>query len=154
MKKFLIAALTWANLKFDKDALESAEEGNINLSEETFTALEEKFENAKGLEDKASKADELKTELDAAKSELEAKETELADAKKDLDAKAEELTKANADLEAANARVKELEEAAGIDGTGTGKKKEEQKTNADADIINPDAAHNKFIQETLAKAGM
>jgi hypothetical protein len=153
MKKFWISALEFAGIKFDKDAAEASEE--VNVSEENLEKIQASLAEAKGYKEKhetaAADVTRLEAELKTAQDALAAAK---AQAKTDLEAKEAELTKANADLEAANARVKELEEAAGEDGTPAGKKKEEQKTNADADIINPDAAHNKFIQETLAKAGI
>jgi chromosome segregation ATPase len=145
MKKFWISALEFAGIEFDKAEAEASEE--INVSDENKAKIQSALDEAKGFKEKHETAAADVTRLEAElKTAQDALETAKADAKKDLDAKAEELTKANADLEAANARVAELEEAAGIDGTGAGKKKEDESEAGVPSWVDPDADHYKSLR--------
>jgi hypothetical protein len=145
MKKFWISALEFAGIKFDKDAAEASEE--VKVSEENLEKIQASLSEAKGYKEKYDTASADVTRLEAElKTAQDALDSAKADAKKDLDAKAEELTKANADLETANARVKELEEAAGIDGTGAGKKKEEESEAGVPAWVDPNADHYKSLR--------
>ncbi len=145
MKKFWISALEFAGVKFDKDAAEASEE--VKVSEENLEKIQASLDEAKGFKDKYETASADVTRLEAElKTAQDALATAKADAKKDLEAKAEELTKANADLETATARVAELEDAAGIDPTGSGKKEEEETEAGVPSWVDPNADHYKQLR--------
>jgi hypothetical protein len=143
MKKVFVSVLEYCGISFDKAAIEAADK--IEVSEENMATINEKLAEAKG----------FKEQLEASMSDLEKVKGELTTATETIATltaakeKAEgELATATADLTAAQAEVKELQAAAGIDPTNAGTR-DDDGDGADAAIpswVDPNAEHYKQME--------
>lgn len=142
MKKTWISILEFCGIKASDDA-----SSKIQLQEEHLDTIKSTLEESKGFKEKH---DAAVADLATAKADLETAQTELAAANTAKEAAETQLTELKTQLDTANARVAELEEAAGADPTNAGGKDDDKETE-DTPYVNKDAAHNKFIEEQRAK---
>lgn len=146
MNKFkaaIIGFYTAIGMTEKAEALRASAEEKVLLTDadvEGFTAEVEAFKHK--AEENATAAAELATaqeQLTAANLSITATAETLATVTSERDAAA-------ADLVTANARIAELEAAAGVDPTDAGKKDEEPAASVPS-WVDPEAAHNKMFKE-------
>ncbi len=116
MKKLLITVLEYANIKFDKAAIEAND--NIVVSEENFNAIKASLEEAKGFKEKLEAANQDAT---AAAEKVKALEASLATAEAAQKKAEDALAAANTTIEEKDAEIAKLGAKPGASKTGAPK---------------------------------